>query len=367
LIAISGVIAPEIAIKPGGAGLVLARRGGYGPGMRFGIFDHDDASGRPPARQLAERLDLIEAYERLGYYAYHLAEHHGTPLGITPSPHLLLAAASQRTSRIRLGTLISILPLYHPMRLIEEACTLDQLTNGRLDLGVGRGISPIETSFHGVPGEQTQERFDEAFAILLAGLTSDAVTFRGKYYAVDDAPVVTRPVQRPHPPLWYGTRTLDRARWCARLGMPMMALVPSEKVRPLTDAYREEWAALGGVPGELPPLGVTRSVVVAPTNTEAMKIANRAFSRFKENFELLWRRYAVPMPPVFPAGTFEGIHETGHFYAGDPAGARDWVARHRDVGGISYMALEMCFGDMTPDEALASAELFATEVMPAFG
>lgn len=334
--------------------------------MRFGIFDHDDASGRPPARQLAERLELIETYERLGYYAYHLAEHHGTPLGITPSPHLLLAAASQRTTRIRLGTLISILPLYHPMRVIEEACTLDQLSNGRLDLGVGRGISPVETSFHGVPGEQTRERFDEAFEILRMGLTSPAVSFRGKHYVIDDAPVVTRPVQEPHPPLWYGTRTLDRARWCARLGMPMMALVPSRHVRPLTDAYRQEWAALGRSPDDLPPLGISRSVVLAPTGQQAMTIANRAFARFRHNFELLWRRYDVPMPPVLPADTFEGIHQTGHFYAGDPAGARDWVAAHRDAGGISYMALEMCFGDMTPREAAASAELFATEVMPAF-
>jgi hypothetical protein len=148
--------------------------------------------------------------------------------------------------------------------------------------------------------------------------------------------------------------------------MPMMALVPSEKVRPLTDAYRQEWAALGRSPDDLPPLGITRSVVVAPAAREAMTIANRAFTRFRENFESLWRRYDVPMPPVHPAGTFAGIHETGHFYAGDPAGAREWVTRHRDLGGITYVALEMCFGDMTPEEVLQSADLFATEVMPAF-
>src|ERR1700745_4361186 len=155
--------------------------------MRFGIFDHNDASGRPAAQQLAARLEPSAASAPLGYYAYHMAEHHGTPLGITPSPHLMLAAASQRTSVIRLGTLISILLLYHPMRVIEEACTLDQLTGGRLDLGVGRGISPIETGFHGVPGTETQERFDEAFEILRMGLTSAAVGFHGKYYDINDA------------------------------------------------------------------------------------------------------------------------------------------------------------------------------------
>ena len=109
--------------------------------MRFAVFDHNDATGRPPGTQLAERLSLIEAYERLGFYAYQMAEHHGTPLGIA-TPHLVLAAASQRTSTIRLGTLISILPLLAPMRMIEEAATIDQLTGGRLVLGVGRGISP---------------------------------------------------------------------------------------------------------------------------------------------------------------------------------------------------------------------------------
>ena len=334
--------------------------------MRFGVFDHNDASGRPPATQIAERLELIEAYERLGYHAYHMAEHHGTPLGITPSPHLMLAAASQRTSVLRLGTLISILPLYHPMRVIEEACTLDQLTGGRLDLGVGRGISPIETSFHGVPGEQAQDRFDEAFEILRTGLTSDTVDFHGKYYQIDGAPVVTRPVQQPHPPLWYGTRTLDRALWCARLRMPMMALVPSERVRPLTDAYKAEWASLRRAEADLPPLCITRNMVVADTNEAAMAIANRAFVRFRENFEMLWNKFGVPLPPVLAADTFEGIHATGHFYAGDPAGASAWVERHRDVGGINYMALELCFGDMTAAETLRSAELFATEVMPAF-
>jgi alkanesulfonate monooxygenase SsuD/methylene tetrahydromethanopterin reductase-like flavin-dependent oxidoreductase (luciferase family) len=128
------------------------------------------------------------------------------------------------------------------------------LSNGRLDLGVGRGVSPAELAFHGVSGEEeAQGRFDEALAILRQGLTSDSVTFDGKYYRLLDAPVTSRPVQRPHPPLWYGTRTPAKARWCARLGMPMMALVPSQ-------------------------------------------------------------------------------------------GAREWVARHRDIGGINYMALETCLG-----------------------
>jgi alkanesulfonate monooxygenase SsuD/methylene tetrahydromethanopterin reductase-like flavin-dependent oxidoreductase (luciferase family) len=334
--------------------------------MLFAVFDHNDATGLPAARQLDQRLELVAAYERLGYYAYQLAEHHGTPLGIA-TPHLMLAAASRLTSTIRLGMLISILPLVPPLRMVEEAATLDQLTNGRLVLGVGRGVSPVETGFHGVPGSEAQPRFDEAFEILQLGLDPDVpeVTFHGKYYDIDSAPVVTKPVQRPLIP-WYATRTPDKARWCASLGMPMMALVPSPQVRTLTDAYKEEWAALGRAEADLPPLGISRQIVVADTNEKAQEVAARAFGPFTDNLSYLWKKFDIEMPPGVASGSFETV-PSGHRYAGDPAGARAWVAEHAKTAGINYFSLEFAFGDMTFAETLRSAELFATEVMPAFG
>lgn len=332
--------------------------------MLFAVFDHNDSTGRPTARQLDERLELVAAYERLGYYAYQLAEHHGTPLGVA-APHLMLAAASRLTSSIRLGTLISILTIVPPLRMVEEAATLDQLTNGRLVLGVGRGVSPIEIGFHGVPEAEAQPRFDEAFEILRMGLSSDVVDFHGKYYDIDSAPVATRPVQQPLIP-WYATRTPDKARWCARLGMPMMALVPSAQVRVLTDAYRAEWASLGRAEADLPPLGVSRQIVVADTTEKAQAIANRAFVPFSGNLTYLWKKFDVPMTtPSLGVADF-GTAPDSHRYAGDPDGARAWVAHHAAEAGISYFSLEFAFGDMTSAETLRSAELFATEVMAAF-
>ena len=111
--------------------------------MKFGIFEHMDDSGIPVGLHFKNRLSLIEAYDRYGFYAYHLAEHHGTPLGLAPSPGLFLAAVAQRTKRLRFGPLVYSLPLYHPIRLIEEICMLDQMSGGRFELGVGRGVSPI--------------------------------------------------------------------------------------------------------------------------------------------------------------------------------------------------------------------------------
>ena len=333
--------------------------------MLFAVFDHNDATGLPTAQQLDQRLELVAAYERLGYHAYQLAEHHGTPLGIA-TPHLMLAAASRLTSVIRLGTLISILPLVPPLRMVEEAATLDQLTNGRLVLGVGRGVSPVEIGFHGVPGAEAQPRFDEAFEVLRLGLAPGVseVTFHGKYYDIDSAPVVTKPVQQPLTP-WYATRTPEKARWCALLGMPMLALIPSPMVRTLTDAYKSEWASLGRADADLPPLGVSRQIVVADTNEKALEIASRAFTPFTDNLTHLWKKFNVAMPPGVSSGRFESA-SSGHRYAGDPAGARGWVAEHAEKAGINYFSLEFAFGDMTFAETLRSAELFAAEVMPAF-
>src|ERR1700744_3613992 len=117
--------------------------------MDFGVFDHLDRYDGPLSEYYEARLRLIELYDRAGFFGYHLAEHHATPLGMAPSPSVFLAAVAQRSKRLRFGPMVYALPLYHPLRLIEEICMLDQLSGGRLDIGFGRGASPIELSFFG--------------------------------------------------------------------------------------------------------------------------------------------------------------------------------------------------------------------------
>src|SRR6202012_1881721 len=106
------------------------------------------------------------ACDRYGFYAYHLAEHHGTPLGLAPSPGIFLAVVAQRTRRLRFGPLVYSLPLYHPIRLIEEICMLDQLSGGCFELGVGRGVSPIEVGFYGVDHAAGPRQFPEALQLI---------------------------------------------------------------------------------------------------------------------------------------------------------------------------------------------------------
>src|ERR1700682_4902800 len=115
--------------------------------MKFAVFDHLDRSGPDLGRQYEDPLRLTEIYEWAGFHAYHVAEHHGTPLGSAPSPGLFLAAVAQRTTRLRFGPLAYPLGLYHPLRLIEAICMLDVMSGGRLRVGVGRGAPPPRTAF----------------------------------------------------------------------------------------------------------------------------------------------------------------------------------------------------------------------------
>src|SRR5712672_616129 len=117
--------------------------------MKFGIFDHIDDAGVPLGQLYADRLTIAEAYDRAGFHGYHVAEHHTTPLGAAASPALIFAALSQRTTKLRFGPLVYLLPFYHPLRLIEEVCMIDQLSGGRFQLGVGRGVSMYETAAYG--------------------------------------------------------------------------------------------------------------------------------------------------------------------------------------------------------------------------
>src|SRR6202795_1105933 len=164
--------------------------------MKFGVFDHVDRGDLPLGEHYENRLKLIEAYDRLGIRTYHVAEHHATPLGMAPSPSVFLAAVAQRTSRLRFGPLVYTLSLHHPLRVVEEICMLDQMSGGRLEVGVGRGISPHEVAYYGVAPAKERPMYVEALSVILAGLTQKTLTFAGEFYKFRDVPIELEPVQR---------------------------------------------------------------------------------------------------------------------------------------------------------------------------
>jgi len=335
--------------------------------LKFGIFDHLDSDGRPLGELLASRLRLIDLIERKGYHVYHLAEQHSTPLGMAASPSVFLAAAFARTERLRLGPLVYVLPLYQPLRLYEEICMLDHLSGGRLMVGVGRGGALLEHQRYGVDPAAAPAMYHEAFAVLMRAFESDVLDFDGQFYRYNDYVVQAKPVQRPHPPLWYGAPNAEAIAWAAPLSVNVVSLGPAARAHAISERYKKEWRALGRAADTLPMIGITRHIVVAEPDAEAQRIAAAAYPRWRQGMDWIWRRSGVAftLQEIYPSD-FATLAAIGHGIAGSPATVRDYVARLQAETGVNYLLCQMIFGDLAEAEAVRSLNLFAREVMPAF-
>ncbi|HVJ25507.1 MAG TPA: LLM class flavin-dependent oxidoreductase, partial [Burkholderiales bacterium] len=166
-------------------------------GLQLGIFDWVEASARSPAEVYEHKLSLASAADRAGFHGFFVAEHQGTPLSIDGSPAALLSAIFQRTRRLRAGALTFCLPWYHPYRFYSEVCMLDQLSYGRLELGVGRGVSPIESRIFGLGNvDQSREKYRETLQTFFAACRSPTLKVNDV-----EAELHVKPFQKPYPPL----------------------------------------------------------------------------------------------------------------------------------------------------------------------
>ncbi|HXP93365.1 MAG TPA: LLM class flavin-dependent oxidoreductase [Candidatus Binatia bacterium] len=329
--------------------------------IRFGVFDHLDRNALPLADFYQQRLELVELYDRAGFYGYHVAEHHGTPLGMAPSPSLFLAAVARQTRRVRFGPMVYLLPLYHPIRLAEEIAMLDQLGRGRLDVGVGRGRSPIELASFGCDPSEAEAIFDEAFEVVRSALTDGRVTFAGRYFNYDDVEVATRPLQSPHPPFWYGIGSLENVDRCVARGFNVVTLVESAHAAEIAQRFRAA-AAEAGMDHLL--MGICRFVVVADTTREALAIARRAYAYWYKSFNHLFALHGIR--PVRPwPDTFDAMSRAGLAFAGSPDAVADALRSQLAEVGANYCVGQLVFGDMSFEESRRSIELFTDSVMPA--
>ncbi len=340
--------------------------------MKFGVFDHVDGSGLPLGEHLEARLRMAEVYDRCGIHGYHVAEHHGTPLGYAPSPSVLLSAVAQRTRRLRIGPLVYMLPMYHPLRLIEEICMLDHMSQGRLMLGVGRGVSPHELKLFGLDLAKVQEQYAEAFEILMKGFREERLTFKGRHYQFDDVPMTLKPLQQPHPELWYGILTPDTTAWAAAHDVNIVTLALDAGARHIAERYRAEWAKLGKPADRMPLIGVSRHVVVADTDQEAKALARRAYAKWVESFDKLWvdngTSVRIAFPPIaslYPP-TWDEVEAVGNGIAGSPETVLRYVLEEAERTTMSYLVSWFAFGDLTLEQVTHSVELFSRHVMPAF-
>jgi alkanesulfonate monooxygenase SsuD/methylene tetrahydromethanopterin reductase-like flavin-dependent oxidoreductase (luciferase family) len=332
--------------------------------MQFGIFDQNDRGPYEPGEQYENRLKLIEFYDQAGFRTYHMSEHHATPLSLTPSPSVFLAAAAQRTRRLRLGPLVYVLPAHHPLRLAEEICMLDHLSGGRLDVGIGRGASAHELQYFGIDPDHAPAMYVEAYNVIKQALTRPAVDFSGKCYKFENVPIELKPRQLPYPPFWYAVPVPEGAAWPAQNRINIVCGGPVQKVREITDRYRAEWAAAGNPPDQLPLLGINRFVVAADTDREALDLGRRAWPPFYASFMKLWKKHGTQPRYARIPEDFDTMVKNGGALAGSPGTIRDLVRNMAGEAGASYFISQFSFGDLSHQEVLHSAGIFAREVLP---
>ena len=352
--------------------------------MKFGTFYFFQAApGQSHADIIRGELDQIVWSEELGFDEIWLTEHHFINYGLSVDPAALAAAAASRTRRIRIGLAAAILPFHHPLRLAEQMALVDIISNGRLDVGVGRGNRPMEFRGFHVPQEESRDRFDEAVEILRRAWTEERFSYDGRFFKVPEVSVIPKPVQRPHPPLYQVCVSKDGIESTALHGWPMLNSVlfgPVDQLIANRETYVDTLKKAGRSAEEIKSLlarwGVSRQIYVAETDARALAEAKDAELWYQESF----RKFVVPerieeahpsLQPGFRAMaerlakiTWEGlVAETLAF------GSPDTVARHIEVMrdlGVGQVMCWMNFGGLAQDKVRRSMELFAREVMPRF-
>ena len=294
---------------------------------------------------------------------------------MVPEPGVWLGAVARATKRIRLGPLVYLLTLYSPLRLAEEICMLDHMSKGRLEVGVGRGVSPFELNFHKIDHAESREIFFDAFDCLKTALTNDEFSHDGKYFQYSDVPMPLRPLQTPYPAFWYGSSNTIGATWAGEHGMHFTANGQAELAKENIDAFRTALAKRGGpahpkadFPGGTA-IGLLRHIVVADTDEEAVRIAKPALEHHANSLNWLRKRHGstefTNRLNVHRGADYESWREMGMVIAGSPETVRTEIERQAKLLGINYLLAYLFFGTMSLSDSLRSLQLIKSEVMPA--
>jgi alkanesulfonate monooxygenase SsuD/methylene tetrahydromethanopterin reductase-like flavin-dependent oxidoreductase (luciferase family) len=293
---------------------------------------------------------------------------------MVPVPGVFLGAVARMTKRMRLGPLVYLLPLYSPLRMIEEICMLDHLSHGRLEVGVGRGVSPYELRYHKVEHEDSRDIFIDAFNCVSAGLLTGELTYSGPYYKYDRVPIELHPLQKPHPAFWYGSSGPEGSTWAGEHGLHFVTLGSMTLAKENIDTFKQAFAKRGRAaqpkaefPGGVA-IGVQRHIFVDDTDEQARAWAKPAMQAHLENINWLRSKHGVTglttRLKAVRGATFEECIEEGSVIAGSPATVSAEIERHVAELGVNYLLTYLFLGTMSLADALRSLQLFSTEVMP---
>jgi alkanesulfonate monooxygenase SsuD/methylene tetrahydromethanopterin reductase-like flavin-dependent oxidoreductase (luciferase family) len=358
--------------------------------LEFGIFD---SFGPFEMKEFPTVVEVYEEHirraqeaEQLGYRYYFFIEHQNSPVCAVTAPNIYLTALACRTSVLRFGVMIYQLPFHHPVRLAQDLATLDQLSHGRLEVGVGTGVLAHEFLRWNLPFEERQAMSEEALAIIVQAWTSETLTYQGKYWRFDEALPMPKPYQEPHPPIWVAAHSAGSFEYAARHNYHIAQNIDVDRVIAEKFAYyRRLWKEYGHT-GPMPRAFLTRHVHVAETDEQARAEAEpHLLMGYIQGGELIARTRLGFGPPELQAAerstperqelrrVFQECTKSYDFWIDNGlalVGSPDTVIRkieaQRQLAGYDVFCARHRFGHLAPALAHKSMRLFATYVMPAF-
>ena len=320
--------------------------------MKFGLFGGARTKrsvGIEDSQGYQGFIDYVLEAERLGFHQLFMVEHHFTGQGQVSASMTLLAYLAAKTSRIRLGTGVVVLPWHNPVLVAEQAATLDLLSGGRLDFGVGKGYRKLEFDGFCVPMDEANERFNEAIDIIRkAWTTEDRFSHHGPRWNYENIVVEPAPIQRPHPPMWLAAGSFDSVRRAAREGFNLLLdqLAQTDQIIARVDAYRDECEKIGR-PYHSDMVAVARALQMVHTDDEKQA----AFETRK--------RVVGVIGDLARDKLADTVEQDTAPLLGMP---EEVIARLKqlEAGGVTNILL------VDPNASVGNLRAFANEVMPAF-
>lgn len=310
-------------------------------------------------------LEQVELAEELGWDCFWFTEHHFLLYGgPEPNPAIFMAAAAARTSRIRFGSAISILPLHHPVQVAEDYAMVDVLSGGRLEFGIGLGNTAVDFKVYGVPREESRRRFEEAAEIIVKAWTDDPFIHEGSFWRFEKVSVYPRPVQKPLPPIWVAGHSPESLGWAGRHGFNVMTVshpFPPEFYRPGMAAWREGLAQAGLEPGERHCKLHVR-VWVDEDAERARGVAEGAITRY-DHISTVGRDTSLKHGPDYD---WKGMLASGRNVYGNPDQCIQAIYNSIRNYDFNIFSTTFNFGGIPHEEVKRAMRLFAREVMPAF-
>jgi len=348
--------------------------------MQFDLFyeiSNPPHLARREHHAFQQSIDEIVLAERLGFRGVWLVEHHFMPeYSHSSAPDLMLAALSQRTSRLRLGLGVTPLPYHHPVHVAERAATLDQLSGGRLEMGIGRGFSPTEFAAFGIDMQHSRSLTSESLAILRQAFAGQSLQFSGQHYQFDDLPLTPQVLQQPHPPLWTAAVSPDTFVWAAQeqLGALAGPFKPWMMVKSDIKQYLQHWQS-----ATPPRAGMTLGIFCLPDGKRARQLARPAFEWF---YRQLFATTIPVLEKLYPS--YEHFHDMGRFRSlmklginlkllemagmvviGSPQECVDKLATYHEAG-VTHLLCAVGAGAMETGLVRESMQCMAEQVMPHF-